>query len=86
MFLEDRDCGLSLFISVPFPDDFCGALPVEMQLYRIDQKHTDGRGNIRAKPPRCKNHGHVQAAGSNSVWPEAFVKRCISFFDMCLSF
>lgn len=59
MFLENRDCGISLFISVPFPEALCGALPVGMEIWRIYQKHILGREYVRAKAPRCKNDGHI---------------------------
>lgn len=67
MFLEDRDCGIPLFISVPFPGALCGALAVGMEIWRIDQKHILGRQHIRAKAPRCKNDAHsVQVAVSRA--------------------
>lgn len=39
-------------------------------MYRIDQERIPGRGNTRAKAPRCKHYSHVQVAVTYSVWLE----------------
>lgn len=60
---------------------------VGMQIYRTDEKHTDGRGNIRAKASRCKNDArYKQQEVIQFGLKERFEKRCISFFDMCFPF